>query len=620
MTPVMQSNHPPPARVKATRTRALPLTEMSVWISHPFMKRHLVLLLLASTLVAAGPSRAATIDDPAKRVTALADRYVAEFKRVYPIAFSFSGMPLERHDGIDINAPADVAKWRAFQRGLAQELAALPADSLEGRPEWTTWQFLNQALRQDAATEVCRQELWAVSPLGWQASLPQVAGIQPVGSDDARNQALARWRGMGTWIDQEIANLREGQRLGYLATQTSVQSTLGQLDSLLAGKPEESAYMEMAKRDGTAPFAKEWSAIVAGTLWPALERYRNFLRDEYLPKARTSTSIAGHPNGRDCYRALVFGYTTIDADPQALFELAKSKVAEEQALALELGRGLYGDKATDWSTLGALMRADPRNKFASREEVQAYTQATVDRAEAAAARMVLTPPKAKVVLEPFPEFQQASAPGGQYIPAADDGSRPATYLFRNVIDDLYRLSLQNVILHETWPGHHLQVALLAERGRDSLHPVARLLFFSGPGEGWASYSEDFARELGLYDSDLDYVGGLMASIAPMMVADLGMQLESWTPEQAVDYLKRNLPMRPESRMPQSVALIASMPGFVHSYPLGGIQWANMRARAEKALGEDFDVRAFHQVLLEDGMLPFSALEAKLDRWIARGGK
>lgn len=584
------------------------------------MTRRLAQLLLACSLVAAVPSPAATTADSAKRVTGLADRYVAEFRRVYPISYSFSGLPVERHDAVDINAPADVAKWRAFQRGLAQELAAIPADSLVGQPEWTTWQFLNQALRQDAATEVCRQELWSVSPLGWQASLPQVAGIQPVGTDDTRTQALARWRAMGAWIDQEIANLREGQKLGYSATQTSVQSTIGQLDALLAGKPEESAYMEIAKRDGSEAFVKEWSGIVTGTLWPALERYRNFLRDEYLPKARASTSIAGHPNGRDCYRALIYGYTTIDADPQALYDLARAKVAEEQAYALEIGRRLYGDKATDWATLAALMKADPRNRFANRDEVRAYTQATVDRAEAAAARMVLEPPKANVVLEPFPEFQQASAPGGQYIPAADDGSRPATYLYRNVVEDLSRLSLQNVILHETWPGHHLQVALLAERGKESLHPVARLLFFSGPGEGWATYSEDFAAEIGLYDSDLEYVGGLMASIAPMMVADLGMQLEGWTPEQSAEYLKKNMPLRPESRAPQSVALIASLPGFVHSYPLGGIRWQQMRERAGKALGDDFDVRAFHQLLLEDGMLPFSALEAKLDRWIAAGGK
>jgi uncharacterized protein (DUF885 family) len=221
-----------------------------------------------------------------------------------------------------------------------------------------------------------------------------------------------------------------------------------------------------------------------------------------------------------------------------------------------------------------------------------------------------------VVLEPFPEFQQATAPGGQYVPAADDGSRPAKYLYRNVTTDLYRSALQNVILHETLPGHHLQQAILAEHGRKGNHPVARLLYFSGPGEGWATYAEDFARELGLYDSDRDYIGAQMSSITPMMVVDLGMQVKGWTAEQGVKYLQDGMPLRPPQRAVQSVALISSLPSFVLSYPLGGIKWQEMRARAEQELGDKFDVRAFHQVLLEDGMLPFAALEAKLDRWIA----
>jgi uncharacterized protein (DUF885 family) len=230
--------------------------------------------------------------------------------------------------------------------------------------------------------------------------------------------------------------------------------------------------------------------------------------------------------------------------------------------------------------------------------------------------MVLTPPAAKVVLEPFPEFQQATAPGGQYVPAADDGSRPATYLYRNVTKDLRRSALQNVILHETLPGHHLQIAFLAERGRKGNHPVARLLYFSGPGEGWATYAENFAYELGLYDSDRDYIGAQMSSITPMMVVDLGMQVKGWTPEQAVQYLQEAMPLRPPQRAEQSVALISSLPGFVLAYPLGGIKWAEMRERAEAGKGARFDVRAFHQLLLEDGMLPFSALNAKLDRWLA----
>jgi len=322
------------------------------------------------------------------------------------------------------------------------------------------------------------------------------------------------------------------------------------------------------------------------------------------------------PGGRECYRGLIFAITTVDADPESLFEVAQAQVEREHKIAVDLGRKLYGERATDWKTLGELMRADPQERFASTDEVREFTQRSYERAEAAAGKMVLTPPVGKVVLQPFPDFQQASAPGGQYLPAADDGSRPATYLYRNVITDLYRSSLQNVILHETLPGHHLQIQFLAEHGRKGNHPVARLLYFSGPGEGWATYAEDFAQELGLYDSDRDYIGRQMGSISPMMVVDLGMQVKGWTPEQATRYLQEGMPMRPPQRAEQSVALISSLPSFVLSYPLGGIKWKAMRERAEQALGEKFDVRAFHQVLLEDGMLPFAALEAKLDRWIA----
>jgi uncharacterized protein (DUF885 family) len=316
---------------------------------------------------------------------------------------------------------------------------------------------------------------------------------------------------------------------------------------------------------------------------------------------------------------MIFATVTVDEDPGALYDEAVKQVASEHAVALALGKKVYGDKATDWATLAKLMLADPKNRFASANEIRDYTQRTYDRAYAARARMILTPPDGKVKLEPFPEFQQASAPGGQYMAAADDGSHPATYYYRNVPGDLYRPSLQNVILHETLPGHHLQIEFLAEHGHKGNHPVARLLGFSGPAEGWATYAEDFAYELKLYDSDVDYIGRQMSSITPMMVVDLGLQLKGWSTQQAEDYLRAAMPMRPSERARQSVALISGLPGFVLAYPLGGIEWTKMRRRAEASQGKGFDVRAFHQVELEDGMLPFAALEAKLDRWLKTSG-
>jgi uncharacterized protein (DUF885 family) len=572
--------------------------------------------LLAVVLALVATPIAQSASDDRARVTALADRFVQEYERNFPLSFAFSGLPAQRNDGLEINSPAEITRWQTSVKGMSGELASINPDAFADAPEWVTWQFLDHAFRQNLSTAACRNELWSVSSLGWQSSLSQIAAIQPVGTDEARAQALARWRALGPWVDQEIANLQEGLRLGYLATEAATQSTLKQLDAMLTEAPGESSLMEPATRDGTPAFAAEWKEVIAGTVWPALTRYRDFLRDKYVAHARKSPSLDGMPGGRECYRALAFAVTTVDADPEQLFERALQQIEREHQVALDLGRKLYGDKATDWKALSDLMRADPGERFASTDEVRDFTQRTYERAEAAAAKMVLTPPAAKVVLEPFPEFQQATAPGGQYIPAADDGSRPAKYLYRNVTADLYRSALQNVILHETLPGHHLQQAILAEHGRKGNHPVARLLYFSGPGEGWATYAEDFARELGLYDSDRDYIGAQMSSITPMMVVDLGMQVKGWTAEQAVKYLQDGMPLRPPQRAEQSVALISSLPSLVLSYPLGGIKWQEMRARAEKELGDRFDVRAFHQVLLEDGMLPFAALDAKLDRWIA----
>ena len=132
--------------------------------------------------------------DDRARVTALADRFVEEYQKNFPISFGFSGLPVKRSDGVDINSPADVARWHALMKEMAGELATIKPEAFATEPEWVTWQFLDQAVRQDAATTACRNELWSVSPLGWQSALSQVASIQPVGTDEARTQALARWR------------------------------------------------------------------------------------------------------------------------------------------------------------------------------------------------------------------------------------------------------------------------------------------------------------------------------------------------------------------------------------------------------------------------------------------
>jgi uncharacterized protein (DUF885 family) len=211
-----------------------------------------ILLATASCAALAAPAQAA--DDRA-RVTALADRFVAAYQEKFPVSYAFSGLAVTRNDGIDINTQADLAAWHATLKQMSTELATISADAFVDQPEWVTWRFLDHALKQDAATLPCRNELWGnVTALGWQASLPQVAGMQPVGTDTARAEALTRWKKFGPWIDTEIANLKDGQRLGYSANAASVRSTIAQLDSLLAGPADKSELMDPATRDKTPGF------------------------------------------------------------------------------------------------------------------------------------------------------------------------------------------------------------------------------------------------------------------------------------------------------------------------------------------------------------------------------
>src|SRR4030095_14035529 len=193
-----------------------------------------VAMLVAA--MAALPSLADSADRP--RVTALADRFVAEYEKNFPVSYAFSGLPLKRSDGVDINSPEDIVRWRALMKEMSGELASIKPDDFAGEPEWVTWQFLDQTFRQNLSTAICRNELWGVSAFGWQSGLAQIASIQPVGMDATRAQALSRWRDFGPWIDREIANLKEGQRLGYVATEAATQSTLRQFEQMLAQTPD----------------------------------------------------------------------------------------------------------------------------------------------------------------------------------------------------------------------------------------------------------------------------------------------------------------------------------------------------------------------------------------------
>ena len=569
----------------------------------------LLVLALPSAGLAQAPS-ARSADSLAARVTALADEYVREFVARFPERAEGSGMSIARHDGLSDNSLAAGREWDAREDAWAAATARMDGGALWGRPEWVTFGMLREALEAARGRRVCRQELWPVSQLtGWQADFAELAGTQPVGTPELRGQALARWRKVPRYLDTEVANLREGVRLGYTTPRRNVELVIGQLDALLATPTEESPFYAPARRDSAPEFRAAWRSLLETELAPAVRRYRDYLRDEYRAAARQAAGVSANPDGAACYRALFRGYTTLNRAPEETAELGRARVARNRADAEALGREAYG--SGDLQAVLARIRADSSTRFGIRDELLAFSRDAVARGRAAAPRWFRTLPRAEVEIQPHPAFLERSA-SDQYSPAAEDGSRPAVYrinLYRP--ERKPRATAEVTAFHETYPGHHLQIALAQEL--PGAHGLASLVFSGAFVEGWARYSEALAEEMGLYT-----VPGarITRRIWPArgMVVDPGIHVMGWTREQAVAYIMEAGRGREEAE--SMVDRVAVLPGQLTAYDTGGLEIFALRERAERELGAKFDVRDFHDAVLGRGAVTLPMLREAVDRWIA----
>ncbi len=569
----------------------------------------------AAAVAPAAPSSSAA-DSLAREVTALADESFAEALRTFPEFATQLGLPGFRHDRLSDNSLAGLAAWRAREDAWLERVRRMDADLLIGRPEWVTLGFLREQLESSRQTRACRNELWGVSQMfGWQTQYPFLAQVQPIGTDEAREQALARVRGLAGYIDVEIANLREGVRLGYTSPRGNVQRVLDQIEGLLAPAPAESPFASPAQRDSAAPaeFRTAFEAAVRDELNPALQRYRDYLRNEYLPGARETTAVSALPEGEACYRAAARSFSTLDVDPRRVHEIGLREMERIHAEMREIAQRSFG--TTDIPALLARFRTDTQFTYRSREAVVAHAQAALDRARTKARPYFGVWPQSDVILDPYLPFEEASAPDS-YASPSEDGSRPGRYRINTSNPtQKSRVAMESTAFHETIPGHHLQVAIAQER-KDA-HPITRFLGNSGYAEGWALYAERLADEIGMFGSDLDRLGMLSneALRAARLVVDPGLHVLGWTRQQAIDYMLAHIAEGREE-VEREVDRYIILPGQATSYMLGRLEIMELREQAKRELGPRFDIREFHDRVLEDGSLTLPMLRAKIERWIA----
>ncbi len=423
--------------------------------------------------------------------------------------------------------------------------------------------------------------------------------------------------------DRAIARFREGLASGVLETQLTIGNVISQLDTQLAMDIDDSPFWmpvtnfpdDFSEADKSR-LTTEYRTSIAD-IYAAHERMRDFLRDEYYPKARSSVGLGQMKGGPALYRQLIEDTTTLPLTADYLHNLGLSEVARIKT-ALEDIKDEVGFSGT-LNEFFDYVRTDAQFKPASRE---ALTQTYYDigkQVDAQIGDYFSLVPKTPLLIKPYEEYREQFSAGGSYESGAPDGSRPGTFYF-NAYDLPSRLTTGNVTLylHEGAPGHHFQISLAQEN--EDLPAFMRFGGKTSYVEGWALYAETLGYEMGFYDNPWNRYGTLQDEQlrAMRLVVDTGLHSKGWTRQQAIDFMLANSGMT-ETEVVAEVERYIAIPSQALAYKVGALKIQELRERAEAKLGDRFDIRDFHAQVLDTGALPLPVLEAKIDRWIAGGG-
>jgi uncharacterized protein (DUF885 family) len=469
----------------------------------------------------------------------------------------------------------------------------------------------------------CGFEEWVVDPLsGPQVDFFTIIDFTRIETPEDGKNFVARTRAMGAYLDAHVANLRTGLGRGRVASEDAVRKVLEELDDALRQPVTEwSLARPLAERfEGwqKAPresFRADLRKALDENLKPALERYRDFLKMDVQPKARPQekSGLAALPGGRDCYLKRIKIETSVERTPEQLHQLGLDEVARFRKELSALGQKVLG--TSDVAAIQKKLRGDPAMHFANAAQVENKAREALARAKAAMPKAFGMLPKADCTVKVMGLHESPNSTIAYYRQPASDGSRPGYYMINTYKPETRpRYEAEALAFHEAIPGHHLQIAIAQElTGMPEFRKHQGVTAYV---EGWALYTERLADEMGLYSGDVDRIGMLSydAWRACRLVVDTGMHYMGWSRQKAIDYMIENTVLA-ENNIVNEVDRYLTWPGQALAYKVGQIEILALREEAKKRLGDRFDIRQFHDVVLENGAVALPVLGAQVRAWI-----
>ena len=552
------------------------------------------------------------VADPNAAVNDLADRFWEGVLERDPLWATVLGDERYNDRWPDIGATGRAADEAAYRSVLA-EASAIPADGLDAE----------QVITRDLLTLVAENQLEALAQKQYQLAIDHMTGPQiwPVmaaqyqlaDTPERFERLLARYAGYPAMIEQYISTLAEGVNDGRTAAAMPVRRAIEQIERMLATPATEApatAMVQVSDDDRT-----RFAAAVEEHAYAGLRRLRDYLVDEYEPHARQQPGLSATPGGDAAYRLAIRMQTTVDTTAEEVHAFGLTDLdaieAEKDEIARRLGHA-------DRYALRDALATDPNNHTDDPDALVRLALEQTDRAYAAAPSYFGRLPSANCEVKAVEAYREVESPPAFYMPPTVDGSRQGQYYintFQPTERQLHKIAA--ITYHEATPGHHFQIAIEMElKGLPAFRILGSRMAGVAYVEGWGLYCERLADEMNLYASDEERLGMLDAQSfrAARLVVDSGLHAMNWTRDQAIEFMQERGSLPPVDAAIE-VDRYTIWPGQALSYKLGQREIERARAEVSEAMGDRFDLRAFHDEVLAHGSLPLATLRREIPGWV-----
>lgn len=476
-------------------------------------------------------------------------------------------------------------------------------------------------LRNDIDGEKFENYLMPVNQMsGIHIQAPQVVSLLSFKTVKDYDDYITRLKALPAVFDQMAERMRSGLQKGLIPPKFLLEKVTVQTRGIASQPPDQSPFAhpltDMPKDFSEADrkrLQESMIAVIRDQIIPTYNKFADFVEKEYAPKGRTDVGVWSLPSGAERYARSVRLLTTTDLSPEEIHQLGLREVTRIEGEMLKISNKL---KYNDLKTFNASVRENKDLKAHSREQILELYRKYIDQMGKELPKLFGRLPKAPLIVMKVEEFREKEASGAQYEPPAPDGSRPG-HVMVNTYNPQERsvITMESTAYHEGQPGHHLQLAIQQEL--PELPPFRQQGGYGAFVEGWALYSERLGKEVGFYQDPYNDYGRLQDEMlrAIRLVVDTGLHYKKWTRDQVVQFFHDHSAID-EVEVQSETDRYIVWPAQALSYKVGQLKILELRERAKSKLGDRFDIREFHDMVLGAGALPLNVLENRIDNWIA----